>query len=253
MREEQDWLKLEQENRELRELLAQRDAEIAQYREALAQLINQIQPGVQSEELVVQLQQVVAELLGKMQAAETEAKNLRDHLSKDSHNSHLPPSSDRFEKKTKSLRKPSGKKPGGQTGHEGNTLYQVSNPDEVIVHEVSVCHSCQQDLKSVPAHSIERRQEFDIPPKRVIVREHQAEQKVCPHCQAVTCARFPEGISAPVQYSPAFGAIAVYLTMQQFLPYERACETIQDLIGPASEPLARSRIWCSGVPSIWPQ
>jgi len=75
MREEQDWLKLEQENRELRELLAQRDAEIAQYREALAQLINQIQPGVQSEELVVQLQQVVAELLGKMQAAETEAKN----------------------------------------------------------------------------------------------------------------------------------------------------------------------------------
>jgi transposase len=112
-------------------------------------------------------------------------------------------------------------------------LYQVSNPDEIIVHAVSTCHSCQHDLRSVAASAIERRQEFDIPPKRVVVREHQAEQKVCPHCQTVTSASFPQGISAPVQYSPAFGAIAVYLTMQQFLPYERACETIQDLIGPA--------------------
>jgi transposase len=67
----------------------------------------------------------------------------------------------------------------------------------------------------------------------VIIREYQVEQKVCPHCQAVTSASFPQGITAPVQYSPAFAAIGVYLTMQQFLPYERACETIQDLIGPA--------------------
>jgi transposase len=35
-----------------------------------------------------------------------------------------------------------------------------------------------------------------------------------------------------VQYGPAFGALAVYLVQQQLLPYERACETIEDLIGP---------------------
>jgi transposase len=112
-------------------------------------------------------------------------------------------------------------------------LYQVADPDHIITHGVSVCSVCQRDLQSTAAHAIERRQVFDIPPKRVVVIEHQAEQKVCPDCQAVTCASFPEGVSAPVQYSPAFAAMAVYLTHQQFLPYERASETIQDLIGPA--------------------
>jgi transposase len=34
-----------------------------------------------------------------------------------------------------------------------------------------------------------------------------------------------------VQYGPAIGAVAVYLTQQQLLPYERACETMEDLIG----------------------
>jgi transposase len=209
MRDEQDWTKLEQENRELREKVAQRDREI------------------------LQLRQTIAELTGEMQRVRTEFKEMQDRLSKDSHNSHLPPSSDRFAKKSKSLRKPSGKKPGGQTGHEGNTLYQVSNPDQIITHAVSTCSACQLDLQNVAAQEIERRQVFDVPPKRVLVIEHQAEQKVCPDCQSVTTACFPEGVSAPVQYSPAFGAIGVYLTQQQFMPYERACETIQDLIGPA--------------------
>jgi transposase len=63
--------------------------------------------------------------------------------------------------------------------------------------------------------------------------EHQAQEKLCPGCQAVTKAAFPQGVSAPVQYGPAFGALGVYLTQQQLLPYARACETIQDLIGPA--------------------
>ena len=210
-----DYQRLKEENRVLRE-------ENATLRALVAELLP--------------LKTQVEELLPlKMQVEDlsTQIKQLERSQKKDSHNSHLPPSSDRFVKKTKSLRRASGKKPGGQVGHEGNTLYQVSNPDEIIVHEVSVCPICQHDLKHVPAQVIERRQELDIPPKRVVIREHQAEQKICPHCQAVTCASFPQGITAPVQYSPAFAAIGVYLTMQQLLPYERACETIQDLIGPA--------------------
>jgi transposase len=184
------------------------------------------------------LRALVAELLPlKKQVEElsVQVKQLESRLAKDSHNSHLPPSSDRFGKpaKTKSLRKPSGKKPGAQAGHEGNTLYQVSEPDQILVHAVATCACCQHDLSQEPTLQIERRQVLDIPPKRVIVIEHQAQQKCCPHCQHITRAAFPEGISAPVQYGPAFGALGVYLVQQQLLPYERACETIQDLLGPA--------------------
>src|SRR5713226_2509089 len=166
---------------------------------------------------------------------ESRLKQIEERLAKDSHNSHLPPSSDRFarQKKTKSLRQPSGKKPGAQAGHEGNTLSQGSSPDQIIIHAVETCCTCQHDLCQEPALLIERRQVLDIPPKCLLVIEHQGQQKVCPNCQAINKATFPEGVAAPVQYGPAFGALGVYLTQQQFLPYERACETIQDLIGPA--------------------
>jgi transposase len=185
------------------------------------------------------LRALVAELLPlktQVEQLSTQVKQLESHLAKDSHNSHLPPSSDRFARqphKTSSLRTKSGKKAGAQPGHEGNTLYQVSEPDQVMVHAVQVCQFCQHDLQAEPVLLVERRQVWDLPPKRLVVWEHQAEQKYCPHCQQITQAAFPEGVCAPVQYGPTFGAVAVYLVHQQLLPYERACETIQDLIGPA--------------------
>ncbi len=115
------------------------------------------------------LRALLAELLPlKTQVEHLRAsiKQLESRLAKDSHNSHLPPSSDRFARqpKTKSLRQPSGKKPGAQAGHEGTTLYQVSKPDQVIVHAVEACAFCQHDLRQEPALYLERRQVLDIPP-----------------------------------------------------------------------------------------
>src|SRR5437016_2112248 len=154
---------------------------------------------------------------------------LEAQLAKDSHNSHLPPSSDRFHRQPKSLRKKSGKQPGGQAGHAGNTLKLSEAPDLVIVHPVDRCQHCQRDLREVESLRIERRQVIDLPPKRVLVIEHQAHQKCCPACQQISVASFPENVKAPVQYGAAFAAVGVYLVQQQLLPYERACEVMQDL------------------------
>ncbi len=156
---------------------------------------------------------------------------LEAQQAKDSHNSHLPPSSDRFHRQPKSLRKKSGKKPGGQTDHPGSTLQMSQTPDTVIVHPVDHCQHCQHDLREVAALQVERRQVVDLPPKRVLIIEHQAEQKWCPVCQQVSAAPFPEEVRAPVQYGAALGAIAVYLVQHQLLPYERASEVMQDLLG----------------------
>jgi transposase len=156
---------------------------------------------------------------------------LEAERAKDSHNSHLPSSSDRFHRQPKSLRKKSGKKPGGQSGHAGNTLKLSPTPDQVIVHLVECCQHCQHDLREVASLAVERRQVIDLPPKRVLVIEHQAQQKCCPACQQISLAAFPEDVRAPVQYGAALGAVGVYLVQQQLVPYERACEVMEDLLG----------------------
>jgi transposase len=65
-----------------------------------------------------------------------------------------------------------------------------------------------------------------------VVIEHQAHQKCCPTCQQISLAAFPDDVRAPVQYGAAFGAVGVYLMQQQLLPSERACEVMEDLLGP---------------------
>ncbi len=49
-------------------------------------------------------------------------RELEARLAKDNHNTGKPHSSDGLKRKTKSLRKRSGKKLGGQLGHRGETL-----------------------------------------------------------------------------------------------------------------------------------
>jgi transposase len=179
--------------------------------------------GAQQERLEQQAQHI-AQLQEQVAA-------LQARLSKDSHNSHLPPSSDRFPRQPKSLRTKSGKKAGGQPGHEGTTLMLSPTPDTVVVHALEQCEHCQHDLRQVESLQVERRQVMDLPVKRVLVVEHQVQQKWCPACQQVSSAAFPQEVRAPVQYGAACGAVAVYLVQQQLVPYERACEVMEDLLG----------------------
>src|SRR6476646_9913469 len=211
---EKERLHLQEENQRLREQLAQRDERIQQQETLLSQQILQIQ----------HMQDQLARLTQQV-------KDLQDQLAKNSRNSSLPPSSDRFVRQPKSLRKKSEKKTGGQEGHRGTTLPFSQTPDEVIEHVVTVCSSCQQDLRQVEACVTLRRQVVDIPSPQLLVQEHRAQQKQCPHCQHMTVAPFPTAVTAPIQYGPRIGAVAVYLTQQQLLPLERSCEVLSDLLG----------------------
>jgi transposase len=213
---------LREENRALREQVSLQQTQLGMLQEK-----ERVQ-----EEVIGALQQQQRVQEQEMSLLKQQVQELQERLKKDSHNSHLPPSSDRFGRQPRSLRKKSGKKAGGQAGHPGSTLHLSETPDEVIVHAVERCAMCQQDLREVSSQQTERRQVVDLPPKRLVITEHQAEAKVCPVCQQVTQAAFPEEVRAPVQYGPALGAVAVYLVQQQLVPYERACEVMQDLLGP---------------------
>jgi len=93
-----------------------------------------------------------------------------------------------------------------------------------------VCAACQRPLADQKSEEIEKRQVHDLPPRRLIVTEHQAETKTC-SCGHRNKAAFPAGVHAPVQYGPAVRAAAAYLKNYQFLPFDRTCELLADLFG----------------------
>lgn len=175
--------------------------------------------------------ELILRLAEKNLQLENRIKQLEDQLSKDSHNSSKPPSSDGLKKQTKSLRKKSGRSVGGQKGRRGTTLRQIEKPDEIVRHTVDTCKKCHRSLKKQPVQGHEKRQVFEIPPVQIEVTEHQAEIKTCPHCSSVNKASFPSSVSQPVQYGSNLKAHMVYLTVRQHLPYQRTAELLADFFG----------------------
>lgn len=188
MQIEDELLQLRQQNRELRELVQHQRETIALQAEQIAQQQTALQ---QVHLQVEQLQQQV--------------QTLEKRLKKDSHNSHLPPSSDRFQRQPKSLRTKTGKPAGGQPGHQGKTLMMVAHPDHIVVYHVKECQHCSRSLQDEPMLGLERRQVIASPAQRVTIVEHQAQSKYCCHCCQLTQASFPTGVSAPIQYDASFG------------------------------------------------
>lgn len=165
------------------------------------------------------------EALVKKQGARI--KELEAMLNKDSHNSHKPPGSDGYKKKIKNNREPSGKKVGGQLGHEGKTLQMVETPDKVVEHKVACCEHCGINLSNVQAKKQYRKQVHDLPPIKIEVTEHREEVKQCHVCGKETIA--DSGIAASVQYGERVKSMGVYLNQYQMLPVERTRETMEDL------------------------
>lgn len=171
---------------------------------------------------------MIEKLTKENKALAARVQSLENQIKTNSNNSSKPPSSDGLKKKTKSLRKPSGKKPGGQPGHEGHTLEQVENPDEIIEHIIDKCSKCGASLEDVPVERYIKRQVIDLPEIKVKVIEHRAEVKKC-SCGHINKAEFPEGITQPVQYGNKLKAASVYLNQYQFIPYDRQEEVFEDL------------------------
>jgi transposase/uncharacterized coiled-coil protein SlyX len=184
------------------------------------------------ERIIAQLQARIAEQDSRLAEQDARIAELERRLAASSRNSSKPPSSDGLDKPApKSLRGRSGRKPGGQPGHQGRTLRQVAVPDEVVVHEPDACAGCGAELaaEGAPARMI-RRQVFDIPTITVRVVEHQLMSRRC-SCGVVTAAAGPAGVTAPVCYGPHAAAIAVDLVLGQHLPVERTASLLAELFG----------------------
>jgi transposase len=183
--------------------------------------------------LVVSLRGELADAVAELARAQERIAELEDRLRKTSRNSSRPPSGDGLAKpppRSRSLRKKSGRKPGGQDGHPGQTLAQVARPDREERHEPTCCGRCRAGLAGRPVTGIERRQVFDLPPVKVKVTEHQLIEREC-SCGHRTKGTAPEGAAAVVQYGPRVAAVIIYLYTGQFLSKKRTAQALAELFG----------------------
>jgi transposase len=172
------------------------------------------------------------QLRRRVEELEREVQELKGRLSKTSQTSHKPPSSDGPQRpKTKSSRESSGRKPGGQVGHQGSTLKKSETPDKVVEHLVKRCEQCSADLSGAEGKSVEGRQVFEIPHIRLEVTEHRIEEKECACCGHMNRSRFPKDVVEVVSYGNRVRALAIYLMNQQLIPYDRAAQLFSDLFG----------------------
>lgn len=142
-----------------------------------------------------------------------------------SKNSSKPPSSDPNRKKKK--KSTSDRKPGGQNGHSGSTLEKVDDPDEIV--ELQVDTTTLPQNRKFHGVGVENRQVIDIEVNQ-IVTEYRA-QILEDDLGNRFVAKFPFGVTRPVQYGSNVKANAVYMSHYQMIPYERIADNFKDQLG----------------------
>ena len=154
--------------------------------------------------------------------------DLNKKLNINSSNSSMPPSTDIFDKPIKPLnnRIKTGKKSGGQTGHQGNNLEFVTNPNDI--NETITCkvHSCTQCGSEITDHIlIDTRQTKDIIIKTIITNYEIYMGKCQCGCENIFETKIPHGVS----YGNTIKSAMIYLHNKDLIPTDRLTQTAKDL------------------------
>ena len=177
--------------------------------------------------LVKMQAQEITRLMTKITILERELESYTTR--KNSNNSSLPPSKDENRPpRTSSLREKSGRKAGGQPGHDGNTLKMTDNPDEIVEHRACFCPECGKDVSSQPFEFFGKRQVIDIPVIKQIVTEHRVYRCTCT-CGKVVESDFPIDVDSPVKYGKGIESLIGYFSVRQYLPFKRLQELFNDI------------------------
>ncbi len=177
-------------------------------------------------------------------------------VKKDSHNSSLPPSSDFYNPKTKSLRAKSDRKSGGQLGHDGTTLKMSTSPTTITDLKSDYCSECGTSLVDSTYVLKASRQVIEVPPIVPIYNEFRQYSCECPHCKHNQIADFPLGVNAPIQYGSTVESLVSYLSVYQYVPFGRLQNLFTQVFslplsqGTVGNILQRTAIKCEGVYQI---
>ena len=186
-------------------------------------------------ETAVLLLMRVGELVEANRRLEARVAELERRLNRSSRNSSLPPSQDPPSVPPRSRRPGSGRKRGGQPGHEGRyrRLLPPERVDEVVEHWPQRCRSCAHifaERELVDASAPWRHQVAELPPIAVTVTEHRLHGVCCPECATTTRAELPRELPRSA-FGPRLQAAVVTLAVRNRVSRRDTSELTRELFG----------------------
>ena len=172
---------------------------------------------------------IIAAQAAKIAELEDKIKVLTAQLNANSRNSSKSPSSDGFKKPApKSLRTSSGKKPGGQQGHEGHGFKLKAEINREVPCLPTPCLACPH-CNVCEFQVRDRRNVMDI--KITMERtEYQQMEVLCP-CRngEPLLGEFPEFVQGSKQYGPRLRALGAALVSECAVGLEKASQILRDM------------------------
>lgn len=175
----------------------------------------------------------------EIKSLKSDNADLRDKLSKyedpeppkNSGNSSVPPSKekmgDEIKRRTNSLREKSGKKPGGQPGHEGNTRMMSETPDETEDIQPNYCRECGRDLSGIEGTEEYREECVGVRIMPIVKRVRFLNKT----CTCGCCNRIDyKKRKNPVYLSSEIRALVVYFNVVMCMPYNRIKSFLYDVM-----------------------
>ena len=169
---------------------------------------------------------LVSRLEAKIILLEEEIKLLKN--GRNSKTSSLAPSHDIAKSNSKSLREAFGLKTGGQQGHEGSTLKMVATADEIKQYRPYFCKACGNSLLNEQSELVSKKQEIELPTLTPKYIEHQSYSCCCTKCGIKTVSELPVHLKGNIQYGASVSALVAYLSVRQYISYNRVAEMMRD-------------------------
>ena len=184
------------------------------------------------ERIPPEAQAYIRALESRVAALEATVQQLREQVQQTSRTSSRPPSSDPPQALgQRPRREPTGRRPGGQPGHEGQAraLVPVEEVDVVVPVKPERCHHCQHLLQGEDPQP-QRHQVTEIPPVKPVVTEYQLHRLVCPACGEETRAEVPAGVPTG-GFGPRVQAITALCTGAYHLSKRTTQRALEDMFG----------------------
>ena len=126
-------------------------------------------------------------------------------------------------------REKTGRKKGGQPGHEKRTMKAFGEEEitEVEEHTVDVCPFCGGELEEAGEPVTKDEADYEV---KIIKRRHRYHKYHCTKCGKEVRAKIPKRLKEQNQYGPALQAMALSLVDLGFVSIKRAQEIVAGIL-----------------------